>query len=132
MAAPRPVRVNTIGRESGRVYDGGFTFEEALIEADSLRLSKEPLQTPIVKNREKGLVGEVNIPDLPLVTEPANKLRQWIEIIHPYEETVSREDLEQVSRVVDDNQREIKECQIKTTIIACLFKCLLRHLLGAV
>ena len=94
MAAPTPVRVKTIGRTIGRDYDSGMTFEESMVRSEGLKLSKEPLKTPIVKNLEKGRPDEVNIPDLPLDSDPTNKLHQWVEIIHPYEDEVNIEELE--------------------------------------
>ena len=93
MASAAPARFSTIGREAGRDYDVGVTFEETLQWTQPLKMS-DRLPNPIVKNIAKGTVGESAIPDLPLEMATNGQLHQWVEVIHPFEEPVAVSALE--------------------------------------
>ena len=94
MARPQPVRINTIGRDAGRDYDQGTTFEESVVITQGMRLVREPMKTPIVKNLEKGNPRQTFVADLPPEEPSAYNLHQWVEVIHPFEDAYIVADLE--------------------------------------
>jgi len=92
MASAQPKRIDTIGRVAGKVYDSGITFEEAQYMVQGHSLSK-PLPIPIVKSLE---VGQSALGDLPFVDEAASKLHQFVDMVHPYEESHDLRELETI------------------------------------
>eukprot|EP00973_Karenia_brevis_P046881 6504938-Karenia_brevis.AAC.1 len=79
MANAQPVRVESIGRVMGAVYDQGLTFEEAMSWTQPLKLSPL-LPVPIVKNVEPGKPNQSWIADFPLKEPTGAKCYQWADL----------------------------------------------------